>query len=455
MATVTRENIGLLIDKLVVNISKDDYLPNFDKSLKNYSKNANLPGFRKGMVPAGLVKKMYGQSVFNEEVLKNVEKSLFDYLDTEKLEIFAQPVAANENDISQLDCNNPKDYTFGFEIGLKPEVIPAVLSKATLTSYKIEVTNEMINTELERLQQKHGKMTEPETIDSVDIVLNVTFTKCNENGETEEDATTKDNSLIVKYFTPKYQTLLMGKKKEDTITVKLDEAFEEKELDWVLQDLGLEKNGGATYYKLTITKVGLVTPRELNEEFFIEVFPNLEIKTVDTAKKQLKSEIESYWESQSNNQLQDGVYHYLVDNTTMDFPESFLKKWMQTGREKPSTADEVETEYPQFTKSLKWTLISDKLSKDNALKVEPDEIKDFARKQLMGYMGITALDESHGWVEEYANKMMSDKKFIEETYHRAITEKLFKWATTQVKTNEQSISVDDFTKMMQEHKHEH
>ena len=58
MATVERENIGLLTDKLVIKISKDDYLPGFEKKLKEYSKTANIPGFRKGMVPAGMVKKM-------------------------------------------------------------------------------------------------------------------------------------------------------------------------------------------------------------------------------------------------------------------------------------------------------------------------------------------------------------------------------------------------------------
>ena len=50
MATVVRENIGLLHDKLIVRVSKDDYYPSFDKKLKEYSKTANIPGFRKGIV---------------------------------------------------------------------------------------------------------------------------------------------------------------------------------------------------------------------------------------------------------------------------------------------------------------------------------------------------------------------------------------------------------------------
>lgn len=119
MATVIRENIGNLTDKLTVQISKDDYLKNFEQSLKKYAKSANIPGFRKGMVPAGMIKKMYGQSVFGDEVLRTVETKLNEYLTKEQLEIFAQPLPINIAE-NNLDMNNPTDYAFAFEVGLKP-----------------------------------------------------------------------------------------------------------------------------------------------------------------------------------------------------------------------------------------------------------------------------------------------------------------------------------------------
>ncbi len=107
MATVARENIGLLNDKITVKITKEDYLPAFEKKVKEYSKTANIPGFRKGMVPAGMVKKMYGPSIYTDEVLRTVEKELYTYLQTENPDIFAQPIAM-ENDISaNWIMNNP------------------------------------------------------------------------------------------------------------------------------------------------------------------------------------------------------------------------------------------------------------------------------------------------------------------------------------------------------------
>ena len=175
MATVTRENIGLLTDKITVSISKGDYLPSFERSLKQYGKQANIPGFRKGMVPAGLIKKMYGNSVLTDEVLKTVEKELSSYMSNEKLEIFAQPLPLPENDARQIDINHPADYSFAFEIGLKPAFALADLGSAKPTKLKVEVTDAMIDEEIERLRSRNGKMTEPETVTGDENVLNLHF----------------------------------------------------------------------------------------------------------------------------------------------------------------------------------------------------------------------------------------------------------------------------------------
>src|SRR6476620_11960513 len=106
MATVTKENVGLLHDKLTLTLGKEDYLPAFEKTLKDYGKKANIPGFRKGMVPAGLIKKMYGNSLFVDEVLKKVDQEVYNYIQNEKLDIFAQPLPMEMN-LGQLDINKP------------------------------------------------------------------------------------------------------------------------------------------------------------------------------------------------------------------------------------------------------------------------------------------------------------------------------------------------------------
>src|SRR5678809_841747 len=181
MASVTKENIGNLHDKLTVKVSKEDYLPSFEKSLKEYSKKANIPGFRKGMVPSGLIRKMYGNSLFVDEVLKTVDKEVFHYLETEKLDIFAQPLPVDMN-ISQLDVNHPNNYTFTFEVGMKPNFNLPDFAKEKVKRYEVQITDDMVNEEVQRLRTRYGNMTEPETVFNEENVLNVSFVETDADG---------------------------------------------------------------------------------------------------------------------------------------------------------------------------------------------------------------------------------------------------------------------------------
>ncbi|WP_439516291.1 trigger factor [Sediminibacterium sp.] len=453
MATVTRENIGLLTDKLTVTLNKEDYLSGFEQSLKKYAKTANIPGFRKGMVPAGLVKKMYGQSVFTDEVLRTVEKELNTYLNNEQLDIFAQPLPL-DNDARALDMNNPADVSFAFEIGLKPNV-EIDTKKIKVTRYVIDVTNEMIDQEVERLQIRNGKMTEPEAVAGDENVLNVKFIECDENGNEIEGGISKDNSLLVKYFEASFRKNFIGKKTNDTVVLQLDKAFEDKEKEAILADLGLTPADGNRYFKLLITKVGLVEKAEMNAEFFAAVYPNNEITTAEDFRAEVKKEIENYYAQQARNQIHDQIYHHLVDHTNMEFPESFLKRWLQTGGEKQKTAEEAEQEYPTFINQLKWTLVSSKLVADNKIEVHPDDIREFAKQQLFSYMGgqLGALGDNQQWVDDYANRMMQDRKYVEESYHRISTEKLFGLLESQVTAKEESISAEAFAEKLHHHHH--
>ena len=116
------------------------------------------------------------------------------------------------------------------------------------------------------------------------------------------------------------------------------------------------------HFKIQITKIGLLEKKELNEEFFKQLYPDKDVKTEADFRIKIQEEIEAYWGGQARNQLQHMAYHELLNNTQIDFPEEFLKKWMKTqGQEKEQKTDEeVEKEFPVFKNQLKWTLISDK-----------------------------------------------------------------------------------------------
>ena len=320
------------------------------------------------------------------------------------------------------------------------------------------VTDAMLNEEIERLQTRNGNMTEPETASSEDHVLNVTFTEMDAAGNIVEGGINKANSLLVKYFAEGFRSQLFGKKIDDIVDVHLASAFEDKEREVVMADLGLNKEEAGSAdktFKMTITKIGFVEKADLDATFFATVYPNNEITTEEDFRAAVKTEIETHFAQQTRNQIHDQIYHHLIDHTKMEFPENFLKRWLQVGGEKPKTVEEAEADYPTFVDQLKWTLISSKLINDNNIEVLPDDIRDFAKMQLFSYMGgqLGALGDNQQWVDDYANRMMQDKKFVEDSYHRISADKLFTCLEGQIIATDEAITMEAFAEKLHHHHH--
>ncbi|TAD83890.1 MAG: trigger factor [Bacteroidetes bacterium] len=449
MATITRENVGLLTDKLSVTLQKDDYYPNFEKALKNYANKATIPGFRKGMVPLGVVKKMYGSSVFTDELLRTVEKEVTAWMEKERPAIFGQPLPLAENaaTLAQVNMNAPTDFTFSFEMGLQPQVEPASLAAATITRHRVLATEAMVTEEVERMQTRLGSLREPETVDNEDNVLNLTFTEIDAEGNVVEGGVTKNNSLLVKYFADAVRPTLSGLKVGDATEIVLGEAFETKELDWLITDLGLAGNEAATQkrFRLSITKIGEVVKRELTEDFFEQVFPGRSIATEAEFRAAMLEDIQKQWDAQARSQVHNEIYKYLTEETAVELPEAFLKRWIQSSGEKQKTAEEVEAEFPTFIKSMRWNLITNVLEQRAQIQILPEELRAFAKAQMMNYMGVTQLDASNSWLEGYVDQMMKDKKFLDDNYNRLFTQKLFGWAESQVANfNDIEMTPDEF-----------
>lgn len=456
MATVTRENIGKLHDKITVKLTKEDYMPSFEKSLKQYAKQANVPGFRKGMVPAGMVRKMYGQSLFGDEVLRTAGKQLEDYLRGEKLAIFAQPMVMPMAEPLNIDMNNPGDADFDFEIGLKPDFeITLLKNKTKLTKYKIEVSDKMIEDETDRIRRRYGKVEDRETINSKDDIIYAAYELCDAEGNVAAESEKTEDTVLLEKLPAGLQEKLMGKKANDTLIIKPSEIAESDELTAFLKDpLKQGTEAADNNYKLTITKVGHLIPRESDAELFAQVFPNDDIKDEAGFKEKLKGELAKEFDRISKERLQNEIYELLVHNTHIELPVPFLKRWMKEGQEKPRNETEVEKEFPSFDHQLRWTLISDKMILDNGIQVTREEVIDDIKGRVLGYFGMEAGDDAP-WMDSYMQKVAKDEKTVDETYRRMLFDRLFTWLEGQFDVEEKTVGEEEFFKLPNAHDAHH
>ena len=92
-------------------IVKADYADKVEKSLRSFRRKAEMPGFRKGMVPMGMVKKMYGKHVLVEEINKLVSENLYNYIRENKLNILGEPLP-NETEQKEINFDTQEDFEF-------------------------------------------------------------------------------------------------------------------------------------------------------------------------------------------------------------------------------------------------------------------------------------------------------------------------------------------------------
>lgn len=450
MATINRSNIGPLHDKITIELEKSDYYPQFEKALKKYSSQVQMPGFRKGQVPVGMVKKMYGPSIFMDEVVKVAYDKLEVNLRESNDQIFANPLPMADNS-NNFDFSNPTNYTFNFEIGLKPEFsIKHIEEKAPITEYKIKVTDEILQKEIENVQKRAGKLVD-QNVQSADedlIYLNIVING-KESAEPIEDVQEYGRSI------PEIKAAFNGAATGHKVQFNTADIKDENDKkSFFSQSLKIkDENPQDLELSIELTKVAHLQPKELSEEFYKEVFPDMEIADEDAFKSEMSKAIASQLERYSKDKLNNDIFEMLIHETDIQLPVDFLKRWLEIGGEKQKSKDEVEAEWSQFEHQLKWTLISDELIKKYQISVTKDEIAQDIKNNIMMYFGAASEDDAP-WMASYIERMMKDEKTMDETFRKILMAKLFVAIENDLSVQIEEVTDEEFSKLESKyHKH--
>ena len=139
---VTRKDIDQLNAMLTISVEKADYEEKVEKSLRNYRKKANIPGFRPGMVPMGMIKKMYGKAVLGEEINRILSDALYDYIKNNDLNVLGEPLP-NETEQPEVNFDTDEKFDFVFDIALAPE-INTEIAEEVIPYYEIQVSENIL-----------------------------------------------------------------------------------------------------------------------------------------------------------------------------------------------------------------------------------------------------------------------------------------------------------------------
>jgi trigger factor len=435
---ITKEELAGHGALIKVTVSENDYKDAVEKALKEYKRKANVPGFRPGMVPMGMINKLYRKGVLAEEAYKQASQAAFDYIEKEKIEYIGDVLPSNSQ--GEFDFDKETEFEFVFEIGLAPEVNIELGEKDKLTRYTIEPDAEMKKNYRTSFLRRYGKLEDADKVEK-DEALSVTLDN--------EQMQVEDAYVGLIQMDDKQRKPFLGKKVGDTMKVDVNELYPTpSQRAAILKTKEEELDTIDPKFTLTITRIRKFVEPSLDAEFFAQAFPEGNVKDEKGFETFIYEQI-----ARDLNRETEAVFTFqlrkmLLEKAALAMPEEFLGRWLFTINEGKFPMEQIEAELPQFIDMMRWNLIQKHYAEKLNLKVESEDVlaeaKNYAAMQFAQYGMANVGDEV---LENYAKQMLQNKEEARKVYDRLFEQKVIEAVTPLVKVTSKKVSPEEFNKI--------
>ena len=438
---ITKENIDQLNAVIKVKVSPEDYQAKVDQTIKEYRKKVQMPGFRPGMVPVGMVKKMYGKSILADELNKLLNDSLYNYIRDNNIEMLGNPLPSKDD---KVDFETQQEFEFSYELGLAPQFEVELSAKDHFDYEVVKVDDKLIDKYVNDIAKRYGKIIHPDASAPEDL-LNGDFVELDANGEILPGGVFKTVSVFTeKIKSEELQKAFTGLKAGDK--VKLKAATLAGDAEYLTGLLQVDKAKlESTDLQFTLKEISRLTPSEMNQEFFDKVYGEGAVKSEEEFRNKVKEELERMFVNDSEKKFKTAVVKGLMDKVKITLPDDFLKRWLLATNEKPLSKEQLEKEYPYYSDQLKWQLIENKILKERQVKVSHEEVveyvKELLRRQFAQY-GRTDMEDKE--LTETANKVLAKEEEAKRIYDQMYDQRLMDIFKTTFTINKKEVSYDDF-----------
>lgn len=448
---VSLKNIDAVSGIVKLEIVKADYAEQVEKSLRNFRQKANVPGFRKGMVPMGMVKKMYGKHVLIEEVNKLVSEKLFGYIHESKLNILGEPMP-NETEQQPINFETQEDFEFCFDIALAPEINIELNKNDKFSFYQVAIDDEMLNQQIDAYTTNFGAYEKVDEVVEKDMVKGTVAEL--ENGSPKEGGIVVEDAVLMPTYMKDEaeKAKFVGAKVNSVIVFNPNKAYEGAEVE-IASFLKVDKEAVAGItgdFSFEITEITRHQPAEMNQELFDKVFGEGVVASEDEFKNKIKYALTEQFTPQSDYKFLADAREALIQKAgELKFADDMLKRWLVATNE-TSTVEKVEESFPKILEDLKYQLVKEHLVKTNNLKVEDADLENFAKRvaqaQFAQYGMLSVPEEV---LANYAKDMLKNKDTLQNVIERAVEEKLAAWLKGQVELEVKEVSADEFNKLFE------
>ena len=445
---ITQSTKGENLISIKINVEKADYEEMVEKTLRQMRQRANVPGFRPGMVPMGMIKKMYGTNAKMEALNTVVSDNLNKHIVDNKLDLIGYPLSDTEMQ-QPADLEKEDNLDFYFEAALRPE-INVDYTNTMVDFYHIVPTDEEVDKVVEDIVNRNPDTSHPETVGENDrIEMKVREAK---DGKEVEDGFQKDGLYMNmdQIKDKECREQLVGKEVGSEFIFNFAKALESEEAAAKL--LG-EVAPASSDFNIIIDDAIRNEKPELNEDFFKKIFPDKEIKELDAFKQAVKAEMEKQHEVETDPILFNKMIDELVAAVKFELPDAFMKRWIIENSQGKITAEDVEKNYENdYIKGLRWQLIEDTIVKANPeLIITDEELKNFVLRQI--FPGIdynTVEDDLKANLDKIAANYLKDGQQNEQLKNQLADIKMTAFLKGKMNINYTETTAADFMKKLEE-----
>ncbi len=308
--SVQVEKLEKNMAKLTIEVSAEEFGKAMQKAYQKQKNHISLPGFRKGKAPMAMIEKMYGPQVFYEDAANILMPEAYaNAADESGLDIVSQP------DIEVTQIEKGKPFIFTAEVAVKPEVVLGGYKGVEVEKKTVEVTDEEIQAELLKEQEKNSRITavEGRAVENGDLVVldfeGFVDGEAFQGGKGEQYPLTIGSGA----FIPGFEEQLIGAEvdKEVEVNVTFPEDYQAEEL-----------KGKAATFKCTVHKIEKKELPELNDDFAKDVS---EFDTLEEYKAEIKKNIEESKLEDVRRDKEDAVLTKVIENAQMEIPEAMIE----------------------------------------------------------------------------------------------------------------------------------
>jgi trigger factor len=448
---VTKENKDNLNALIRIKVEKSDYEQEVTNKLKDYKRKANMPGFRPGMVPMGMIRRMYYKPLLLEEINRLVSESLTKFITDENINILGEPLT-NKEEQKEIDFDNQDSYEFVFDIGIAPEIEADISENDILPYYLIDADKDLLDKHADSYANRFGEMITGEAVEQEDVIKGDLSQMSPEGDIISEGIRVEGATLSMRVIKDEeIKKQLTGSKTGDILQIDLKKAFTSaEELAQLLKIEKEQTESESMHFQLTIGDISRWKKAEINQELFDKAFGDGTLGSEEEFRNRLKDEIEKAYAQNSDYKLFLDAREKLVGKVEARLPEEFIKRWLLESNEGKLTAEDLENDFPKVRDDLKWQLIQDNLIRKFELKVEPAEVEELAKQQvLMQFQqyGMANVPEEH--LNNYAGEMLKKDQERRRLYEQKFQEKITGLVKEKAKLEEKKVKEEDFARLFE------